>query len=136
MNDHYFDDNEKQDSKAVKALAQALASGGTLLDISCPQCNSPLVKIDDKIFCKFCDKEVVVYRDEKELPPELQRALKAPMGELTTPSTSDSKIEETMKRKIENLRERLEQTEDPDEIIKLSEAIDRLVDTLKKIRSE
>ncbi|MBD3189206.1 MAG: hypothetical protein GF308_01105 [Candidatus Heimdallarchaeota archaeon] len=135
MNNHYFDD-DKPNSKAVKALAEALGSGGTLLDISCPQCNSPLIKIDDKIYCKFCDKEVIVYKDEKELPPELQKALRGSTRELTTPSSTDSKIEETMKQKIEKLRERLERTDEPDEIIKLSEAIDRLIDTLKKIRDE
>ena len=49
-------------------------------------------------------------------------------------STKDSDVEKTIKGKIEDLRKKLEKATDPDEIVKLSEALDKLTQTLKKMK--
>jgi uncharacterized Zn finger protein (UPF0148 family) len=123
---------ESDINDGIKELAQALRSGGTLLNIACPVCNHPLIKIEDKIFCKVCNKEVVMYKDEAELPAEIQQELKRPIKQPKLAATT--KMEKTIIKKIEGLRKKLDKSDEPDEIIKLSNAIDKLHDTLKKIQ--
>ncbi|NHJ38729.1 MAG: hypothetical protein FK731_01760 [Asgard group archaeon] len=125
--------NEKtqkiNDEEGIKLLAEALRSGGTLLNVSCPICAYPLIKINDKIYCKICDNEVIIYKDESELPKEYRKAIK-PRKEQT-----DSPIIKTIASKIESLRLKMESTDDPDEIIKISEAIEKLLITLQKLEN-
>ncbi|NHK33016.1 MAG: hypothetical protein FK730_16835 [Asgard group archaeon] len=117
------------DQKGVKVLAEALRDGGTLLDISCPICAYPLIKINEKIFCKICDNEVIIYKDESELPKEYRKALDPKKTQI------DSPMVKTLNTKIETLRKKMDATDDPDEIIKLSEAIEKLLVTLQRLES-
>ncbi len=126
--------SDKTNEDGIKAIAEALRAGGTLLSTACPVCDSPLIKIKDKIYCKVCNKEVMIYKDESELPKEIQRALHKNAS--STTDSTESKVQQTINKKIETLRKRLEEAEDPDEIIKLSDAIDKLHSTLTKMRDE
>ncbi|MBN1329534.1 MAG: hypothetical protein JXA54_08685 [Candidatus Heimdallarchaeota archaeon] len=123
-------DNKINESEGIKAIAEALRAGGTLLNAACPICSYPLIKIEDKIFCKICNNEVIIYKNENELPKEYQQALKI---------NSPKKVEETpmiktLTNKIETLRKQLEKSTDPDQIIKLSEAIDKLMTALNNAK--
>ncbi|NPE07616.1 MAG: hypothetical protein GNW80_05000 [Asgard group archaeon] len=126
--------NEKtiKEEDGIKAIAAALKAGGTLLNVACPNCNYPLIKIDEKIYCKICNQEVYIYRDESDLPKEYKQALK----QKTKINSEDTEVEKTIKGKIEDLRKKLEKSVDTDEIVKLSEAIDKLSQTLKKMKEE
>ena len=125
---------KKNNDEGIKAIAEALRAGGTLLSAACPICDSPLIKINDKIYCKVCNKEVMIYKDEKDLPKEVQKALQRENKYAN--NASDNKLEQTIKNKIESLRKKLEETDDPDEIMKVSEAIDKLHSTLTKMQNE
>ncbi len=127
-------ENEKSQDEGIKAIAAALRAGGTLLNKACPVCDSPLIKINDRIYCKVCEKEVIIYKDEKELPAEIRKEIKKKVS--LDVSEEDSKVEITLKSKIEKLRLQLEESDDTDEIIKLTEAIDKLSSTLKKMKDE
>ena len=124
---------KKTDERGIKAIADALKLGGTLLEVACPICDSPLIKIDGRVFCKMCDREVIIYKDEKQLPIEIQKALRKNAYGNTKEETA---IEKTLKRKIETFRKKLDDTNDPEEIIKISEAIDKMLSTLRKIENE
>ncbi|MHA1185256.1 MAG: Sjogren's syndrome/scleroderma autoantigen 1 family protein [Candidatus Heimdallarchaeota archaeon] len=127
-------ENKKNNDEGIKAIAAALRAGGTLLNKACPVCDSPLIKINDKVYCKVCEKEVIIYQDEKELPAEIRKEIKKKVSPAV--SEEESKVEKTLKSKIEKLRLQLEESDDPDEIIKLTEAIDKLNSTLKKMKDE
>ncbi|MHA1187352.1 MAG: Sjogren's syndrome/scleroderma autoantigen 1 family protein [Candidatus Heimdallarchaeota archaeon] len=127
-------ENEKSNDEGIKAIAAALRAGGTLLNKACPICDSPLIKINDRIYCKVCEKEVIIYQDEKELPAAIRKEIKKKVSPEI--SEEDSKVEKTLKSKIEKLRLRLEESDDPDEIIKITEAIGKLSSTLKKMKDE
>ena len=118
-----------KEEEGIKAIADALKAGGALLNVACPICNYPLIKIEEKIYCKICNQEVYIYRDESELPKEYKQALK----QKSKDTIDESEVEKTIKAKIEDLRKKLEMAIDPDEIVKLSEAIDKLNQTLKKM---
>jgi len=124
------DNSRKNEEEGIKALAKALRNGGTLLNIGCPVCSYPLIRINDKIYCKVCNSEVLIYKDEKDLPKEIRQALKK-----ETPQKEDthSAIKQSLEKKIENLRKRLDESDDPDEIMKLSKTIDKLLETLEKV---
>ncbi|NHJ05633.1 MAG: hypothetical protein EAX90_12475 [Candidatus Heimdallarchaeota archaeon] len=124
---------KKIDDNGIKAIADALKSGGTLLEAACPICDSPLIKVKGRVFCKTCNREVIIYKDEKQLPLDIQKALKKNAFGVVN---EDSAIEKTLKGKVEKLRLQLEKTDDTDEIIKISEAIDKLLSTLRKIDNE
>ncbi|MBD3226775.1 MAG: hypothetical protein GF329_01195 [Candidatus Lokiarchaeota archaeon] len=52
----------------IKNMAELLKNGNTMLDIVCPQCNSPLFELKNgDIYCGNCQKKVVVLKDEEEL---------------------------------------------------------------------
>ncbi|NHJ32240.1 MAG: hypothetical protein FK732_05215 [Asgard group archaeon] len=121
----------KKEENGIKAIADALKAGGALLNIACPVCNYPLIKIEEKIYCKICNQEVYIYRDESELPKEYKQALKQKTSKT---SPEETNVERTIKKKIEDLRKKLEKSIDPDEIVKLSETIDKLNQTLKKMK--
>ena len=123
---------EKTNDEGIKAIAAALRAGGTLLNKACPVCDSPLIKIKDKIYCKVCEREVIIYQDEKELPAEIRKEIKKKVS--LSVSEEDTPMEKTLKDKIEKLRLQLEESDNPDEIIKLTEAIDKLSTTLKKMK--
>lgn len=125
-------DETKKEEDGIKAIADALKTGGTLLNIACPICNYPLIKEEEKIYCKICNQEVYIYRDESELPKEYKQALK----QKAKVSSEETEVEKTIKGKIEDLRKKLEKAVDPDEIGKLSEAIDKLNQTLKRMKEE
>jgi uncharacterized Zn finger protein (UPF0148 family) len=116
------------EDEGIKALAEALRAGGKLLSLSCPICAYPLIEIDGKKFCKICNNEVVVYKDESELSAEQLKALKQD-------NKTESPMTKTISTKIETLRKKIEETDDPDEIIKLSEAIEKLHNTLKSLEN-
>ncbi len=54
------------DPQTTKKLAHLLRSGATMLDKTCPECNVPLFKKGDKIFCGSCNREVIYVKDDQE----------------------------------------------------------------------
>ena len=119
--------------EGIRAIATALRQGGTLLNAACPVCDSPLIKIQDKIYCKVCDKEVLIYKDENELPKEIRKLISQNDKKY---SAEETKLIRTLKEKLEKLRKKLENSDDPDEIIKTTEAIDKLISTIQKIENQ
>ncbi|HUT81567.1 MAG TPA: Sjogren's syndrome/scleroderma autoantigen 1 family protein [Candidatus Bathyarchaeia archaeon] len=118
------------DTEGIKAIAEALRAGGTLLNAACPICSYPLIKIEDKIYCKICNNEVIIYKNESELPKEYQQLLKLK----NHIQEEDSPMIKTLTTKVETLRIQLENSTDTDEIIKLTEAIDKLMAALDKAK--
>ncbi len=122
--------NKINETEGIKAIAEALRAGGTLLNAACPICSYPLIKVEDKIYCKVCNNEVIIYRNESDLPKEYQQALK----HKSPKSEEENPMVKTLTNKIETLRVQLENATDPDEIIKLTEAIDKLMAALNKAK--
>ena len=56
------------DSGAVKRMSELLRSGATMLFEHCPECNSPLFQIGDKIWCSKCNKRVVIVGEDEAAP--------------------------------------------------------------------
>lgn len=113
--------HKEDDNETIKRMANLLRQGATLTDISCPACASPLFRLEDQtLWCEKDQKKVVVIKNEK--------------GEKETCNQKYNKIERTLLSKVEKLQIRIEETENVDEIQKLSSALSEVLNTLEKVK--
>lgn len=46
-----------RDESAVRKMAELLRKGASMLAQPCPNCGSPLLKMDDRIYCVSCEQQ-------------------------------------------------------------------------------
>ncbi len=62
---------EKKESLSKK-MANLLAQGAAMLDLSCPACDSILFRLkSQKVYCPNCNVEVKLFKKDEEIPKEL-----------------------------------------------------------------
>jgi UPF0148 protein len=111
----------KTEDKPIKRMADLLRQGATLTDLSCPVCASPLFRLKDgTLWCAKDEKEVIVVK-EGEKPEK-------------TVSTVYDKLEATLLAKVEDIQNKIQQTDNVDELQKLSTALSELLNNLEKIQ--
>ncbi|MCL1978438.1 MAG: hypothetical protein FWG55_10140 [Candidatus Bathyarchaeota archaeon] len=115
----------KKDDTPIKRMADLLRQGATLTDLSCPACSSPLFRFkDNTLWCEQDQKKVVIVKEGKQTPVQM-----APQTDIAY-----DKLETTLLNKIQVLEDKIEKTEDVEEIQKLSAALSELLNSLEKIR--
>ena len=103
-------------------MANLLMKGATLTDLSCPACSSPLFRLQDgTLWCENDQKKVVIVKETEEST----RASNA--------GKAYDKLEETLLIKIQNMQTKIEKTEDPEQLQKLTNALSELLNSLEKI---
>ena len=110
----------KTEDKPIKRMADLLRQGATLTDLSCPACSSPLFRLKDRtLWCGKCEKKVVVVKegDKQE----------------TASSAVYDKLEATLLAKVQGIQEKIQKTEDVEELQKLSLTLSELLGNLEKI---
>jgi uncharacterized Zn finger protein (UPF0148 family) len=111
----------KTEDKPIKRMADLLSQGATLTDLSCPACASPLFRLKDGIlWCAKCEKKVIVVKEGEE--PE------------KASNTAYGKLEATLLAKVEDIQEKIQNTEDVEELQKLSTALSEILSNLEKIQ--
>ena len=114
-----------KDDTSIKRMADLLRQGATLTDLSCPACSSPLFRFkDNTLWCEQDQKRVVIIKEGEQTPVQM-----APQ----TNATYD-KLETTLLTKIQVIEDKIEKTEDIEEVQKLSAALSELLNSLEKIR--
>jgi UPF0148 protein len=112
---------EKTEDKPIKRMADLLRQGATLTDLSCPACSSPLFRLKDgTLWCAKCEKKVVVVKEGEE--PE------------KAGNAAYDKLEATLLAKVQNIQDKIQNTEDVEELQKLSIALSELLGNLEKIK--
>jgi len=102
-------------------MADLLRQGDTLTDLSCPACASPLFRLKDgTLWCAKDEKKVIVVREGEE--PE------------KTSNTMYEKLEETLLKKVQEIQNKIEETENVEELQKLSTALSELLSNLEKVK--
>ncbi len=116
---------QDKESNPIKRMAELLRQGATLTDLSCPVCHSPLLRLQDgSLWCGIDEKKVMVLK-EGEQPPKP-----------ATPPSSGAydKLEATLMKKIDEIQEKIEKTEDVDELQKLTVALSELLNSVEKVK--
>ena len=114
---------EKKEDTSIKRMADLLRQGATLTDLSCPACFAPLFRLrDNTLWCEQDQKKVIVVKNDNQVQ--------------TTPqiNTTYDKLESTLLTKIQVFEDKIEKTEDLEEIQKLSAALSELLSSLEKVR--
>jgi UPF0148 protein len=111
----------KTEDKPIKRMADLLRQGATLTDVSCPVCASPLFRLKDgTLWCAKDEKKVIVVKEGEE--PE------------ATATTAYNKLEATLIAKVNDIQNRIQQTDKVDELQKLSATLSELLSNLEKIQ--
>jgi UPF0148 protein len=111
----------KTEDKPIKRMADLLRQGATLTDLSCPVCASPLFRLKDgTLWCAKDEKKVIVVKEGEE--PE------------KTATTAYDKLEATLMAKVNDIQNKIQQTDNVDELQKLSAALSELLSNLEKIQ--
>lgn len=112
---------EKTEDKPIKRMADLLRQGATLTDLSCPVCASPLFRLKDgTLWCAKCEKKVIVVKEGEE--PE------------KTSGMAYDKLEATLLAKVQEIQNKIQQTENVEELQKLSTALSELLSSLEKVK--
>ncbi len=107
-------------------MANLLRQGATLTDLSCPVCASPLFRLQDgSLWCEKDEKKVIVVKEGQEAP---KQATQAPTN------TAYDKLEATLMAKIGDIQTKIENTQDIDELQKLTVALSELLNSVDKIK--
>ena len=113
----------KDDDTPIKRMADLLRQGATLTDLSCPACSAPLFRFkDNTLWCEQDKKKVIIVKEDKQIQAVPQ------------PNTAYDKLENTLLTKIQAFEDKIEKTEDIEEIQKLSTALSELLSSLEKVR--
>jgi UPF0148 protein len=112
---------EKTEDKPIKRMADLLRQGATLTDLSCPACASPLFRLKDgTLWCAKDEKKVIIVKEGEE-PEKASNA-------------TYQKLEATLLAKVQDLQKKIQQTENVEELQKLSNALSELLSSLEKIK--
>jgi UPF0148 protein len=111
----------KTEDNSIKRMADLLRQGATLTDLACPACASPLFRLKDgTLWCAKDKKKVIVVKEGEE--PE------------KTSNAAYDRLEATLLAKVEELQTKIQQTENVEELQKLSTALSELLGSLEKIK--
>ncbi|XES76952.1 MAG: Sjogren's syndrome/scleroderma autoantigen 1 family protein [Candidatus Bathyarchaeia archaeon] len=114
---------QNQNDSYIKRMADLLRQGATLTDMACPNCSAPLFRLQDgTLWCGKDEKKVVIVKEGQE-----------PAAPSSTKTAMD-KLEATLIRKVQDLQEKIEKTNDVDELGKLTNALTELLTSLEKIK--
>jgi UPF0148 protein len=109
----------KADDKPIKRMADLLRQGATLTDLSCPACASPLFRLKDgTLWCAKDEKKVVIVKE----------------GEEQEKTSAYDKLEATLLAKVQGIQDKIQNTEDVEELQKLSIALSELLSNLEKVK--
>lgn len=113
---------QKSNDDHVKRMADLLSQGATLTDLACPVCFSPLFRLrDGTLWCGKDEKKVIIVKEGEEPPKPA-----------TNPAMDT--LESTLMAKVANLQDKIQKTDNVEELSKLTTALSELLDSLEKIK--
>ncbi len=112
----------RPDNADIKRMADLLRRGATLTDLACPNCASPLFRLQDStLWCGKDQKKVVVVKEGEE-----------PAKAAVSPAMDN--LEATLMAKVQRLQEKIEKTDNPEELSKLTTTLSDLLGSLEKVK--
>lgn len=136
----------------IRAGAEILLKGGVMLSKACPDCFSPLYKLQGKTLCVKCKKHFILVNTEQEIT----KSSSPPASSSAIPQTVSSNIKtqkipfsydfsnlppelsETasiLLVKLSELNKKLKETSSPEEISQLSSSVRSIIESLQTLIS-
>lgn len=106
----------------MRRMAELLRQGATMLADACPQCNSPLLKVGDDIYCAKCNRRIV-YATEDSAQAADSGILHTILPELQT----------VLVRKLEALGQIIDAETDTESLTALVNLMVLLLQSLEKV---
>jgi UPF0148 protein len=114
---------QKSQDESIKRGANLLRQGATLTDLSCPECSSPLFRLNDgTLWCIKDEKKVIIVKEGQEPPKQAKN------------SSSYEQLEAILMLKVQDIQGKIERSQDIDELQKLTLALSELLNSLEKIK--
>jgi len=113
---------DDKDDTSVKNMADLLRQGATMLADACPQCGSPLFKVDDDIYCAKCQRRIIYANSKEEVE---QQAVMNLIPELR----------ETLIGKLKALNELVDSETDVEALTKLANLMVLLLQSLHRLEN-
>ena len=111
-------------SEELSRMSSLLLSGATMLGEACPDCNVPLFKQNDKIFCPQCERKAVYVKNKKEIRQIEQNF---------SLDESTSQLREILTGKMNFLANQLASEDNPEQIMPILEMIDKILTILRNM---
>lgn len=109
------------DDSHVKRMADLLRQGSTLTNLACPACASPLFRLKNgHLWCEKCQKKVIVVKEGEE--PKIIR------------SAALDSLETTLMAKVQQIQDKMQNEQNPEELEKLGKTLSGLLENLEKTR--
>jgi len=103
-------------------MADLLRQGSTLTELACPACSSPLFRLKNgDLWCEKCGKKVIILKQGEE-PSRITGAIA-----LET-------LEATLLGKVQELQDKMQHTENVEELQKLGATLSGLLENIEKVR--
>ncbi|MDR1993759.1 MAG: hypothetical protein LBQ98_09795 [Nitrososphaerota archaeon] len=117
---------QDRENNPIKRMAELLRQGATLTDLSCPACASPLFRLKEgMLWCAKDEKKVVIVKEGEEPPKQ---------NTTTQNNGAYDKLETVLMAKITDIQNKIETTQDIDELQKLTLALSELLNNVEKIK--
>ncbi|MFX0150721.1 MAG: Sjogren's syndrome/scleroderma autoantigen 1 family protein [Candidatus Hodarchaeota archaeon] len=117
-------DKNTDNSSDIKRMSSLLISGATMLADSCPDCNVPLFKKDDNVFCPKCNRKAVYVSSDSEIKQIEHKVSFSETLEL---------LQDILTGKLNFLAQKLANCEELTEIQIIIQIIDLLIELTHKI---
>ncbi len=110
----------------IKQMSTLLLSGATMLADSCPDCNVPLFKQKNRIFCSKCGRDAIFASSDNEIKTIEH-----------SQSRKDTQVilQDILLGKINFLAQKLASSETFEEVQRIVELLDKIIDLLHKMKN-
>jgi UPF0148 protein len=114
---------QQKNDDHIKRMADLLRQGATLTDLACPNCASPLFRLKDgTLWCGKDEKRVMLLKEGEEPPQQ------------PAPNAAIETLEATLNKKVQDLQQKIQNTDNADELGKLTTALSQVLDSLERIK--
>ena len=107
---------------SIKKMAEMLRQGATMLADACPQCGSPLLKVEADVYCATCDRRIVYAQSDDEVETQAVKVLLP-------------QLKETLLNKLRALNELIERENDTEVLTKLANLMVLLLQALHRLEN-
>jgi UPF0148 protein len=109
-----------RNDEQTKRMADLLKSGATMLFEHCPECNSPLFKIKNDVWCPSCNKRVIIVKEGEESKVTSLLLLE--------------ETEKTIMTKLQEINQWIKHEDDPSKLLEMGVLLSKWLEIVGRIR--